>query len=412
MSGRRAFARCFSSLSVKIPERMSRLSNTRSICVNTSVPAPKSTLCLAPKVLEAAHRCSPRSSHRRGGFVSPHRQYHINGSPLGCKQLSPLVELAAAACSPRKLPTAFANSPRRNIHTRATPRKLMDSPTRSFAREFSMGRALGSGAFGTVYEAIKSSDGSKKAVKVVPTRLMQNNEINMVRKVHTEAQRENRDASNVMNVDAVYNGSEETKVVTDLLAGGELLDYVFDKKCKFEELEAAKISKQVLESIKTCHKAGVAHLDVKPENFVFKKPRANTPDGGNGLVLIDFGSATEAGCVHKQEETSLKSAAGTMAYAAPELLDKKASLASDLWSAGIVSYILLTGTMPFKADPCPEDLHDVRNGNFNKTDMAWTRLSPEAKRFVEKLVHPNPKKRMTVEEALKHDFIIKKAASC
>jgi len=271
-----------------------------------------------------------------------------------------------------------------------------------------MGRAIGSGAFGKVFEAIKSSDGSKKAVKIVPTMLMQKQEINMVRKVHTEAERVNRDASNVMNVEAVYNGSQETKVVTDLLTGGELLDYLFDKNCDLEEVEAAELSKQLLESINTCHKAGVAHLDVKPENFVFKTSPADTRNSPENLVLIDFGSATEAGCAHQQGETTLERSAGTAAYMAPELLDKKASLASDLWSVGCVSYIMLTGTMAFHDDSHPEDL---RSGNFNKTDAAYTKLSPEARSFVETLVHPDPKKRMTVDEALKHDFI-KKSANC
>jgi len=413
MAGRNAFATGLRSLRcafwgppaspvVSIP------SQTRSIAIEKSAPALNSSL-LKPIFSDAAHQSSSEESSQ-GGFVSSQGGFVSRSTSFPFAPSSTFMKPAAAVFAP------LPGSPKRKIYTQARRGPMKKSRSHSssisFARDFSVGQSIGSGAFGEVFEATRASDGSKKAVKIIPTKLMreQEHEIKMVNRVQIEAERGNRDASNVMNVEAVYTGSQETQVVTDLLAGGELLDYMFDKNCALEELEAAELSKQVLESIKTCHKAGVAHLDVKPENFVFKTPPspANKWNSRNGLVLIDFGSAAEAGCAHQQGETALERSAGTAAYMAPELLDQKASLASDLWSAGCVSYTMLTGSMAFRTDPHPEDL---RSGNFNRTDAAYKKLSPEARSFIETLVHPDPKKRMTVDEALKHDFI-KKTAHC
>lgn len=357
-----------------------------------------------PKTLAAAKFCSPRrfkssvACHAKRTSLSP-RQLFVGGSP----------RRRSFASSPKRTlgerGRLFLVSPNRATSPPSSPRRRGGSSNTLFAREYSIGRTLGSGAFGTVYEAKSTRDGAMKAVKVVPTKDMRMDEVKMATKVHTAAKEQGLAATNVMNIEAVFEDRAQTRVVSELLKGGELFDYVLDKG-NLAEKEAARLSQQVLESIQQCHRAGIAHLDVKPENFVFKKsldsgsPRARRRvRTDNELVLIDFGCSQEVAPMGGEKTIESKHA-GTVNYAAPEVLDNRASLASDLWSAGVCAYVMMTGRMPFKQD-CERQ---IRRGDFSRKGP-WQHLSPQAQSFVESLCVVDPTKRMTVDEALNHEFL-------
>lgn len=283
-----------------------------------------------------------------------------------------------------------------------------------FTRDFSVGRSIGEGSFGTVFEATSLRDGAVKAVKTVRSEELRRNEIVSVRKVHAEARRRgDAPLTNVMNLDTVYREGEQTHIVSDKYEGGDLLDFMLDMKGGLPEDHAARLSRQVLRSVAEVHRAGVAHLDVKPENLLFRhsRPAATASDPvamtrgieANELVLVDFGSSQSM--PDDEPQAGMPEGTGTEAYMAPELFEQRASKASDLWSAGVVSYVLLTGQMPFRKTKDPRSQRRlIREGEFLRS-ARYTQLSPGARSFVEKLLCTEASARMTMDEALSHEFV-------
>jgi calcium-dependent protein kinase len=186
----------------------------------------------------------------------------------------------------------------------------------------------------------------------------------------------------------------------ELCTGGELFDRIIDAG-HFTEVQAATVMQHMFRAVFYMHENHICHRDLKPENFLFttKDPIENTT-----LKVIDFGLA----CKFKEGET-LKTKAGTPYYVAPQVLQGKYDQSSDLWSLGVIMYVVLCGYPPFYGDTDADVLAKVRLGQFNFNQADWKNVSQDAKNLITMLLKMNQKDRYTAEQALNHAWVKLKA---
>jgi len=193
----------------------------------------------------------------------------------------------------------------------------------------------------------------------------------------------------------VYESKTDICLVMEYLEGGDLCRHVLAKKV-FTEQETAQAIWQMLLAIKYLHHEGVAHRDLKLENFVLERK------GSNFLKLIDFGCSKFV-----DESTTMGESCGTICYIAPEVLEKRYLGSScDMWSLGVIAFRLLTGYMPFGGRTDSEIIRAIRRGSFTMRS-AYSRapISEPARDFVQRLLEKNPRERMTAEQAMSHPWL-------
>jgi len=190
----------------------------------------------------------------------------------------------------------------------------------------------------------------------------------------------------------VYDSAEYLHLVMECMEGGELFDRVIELKT-FSERDAADAVWQMLLALNYIHSHGIVHRDLKLENFLYDKK------GSNHLKLIDFGFS-------KIWDPNMKMhmSCGTLSYVAPEVLQKSYTSQCDLWSLGIIAFILLVGYMPFSGSE-EKQTRDILAGKYNVKKDRWASVSPEATDFVTKLLQVNAEVRLTAQKALEHQWI-------
>merc|ERR1712222_298283 len=159
--------------------------------------------------------------------------------------------------------------------------------------------------------------------------------------------------------------------------------------------------KQIIQAIFYMHENHVCHRDLKPENFLFSN---KDPIDKSLLKIIDFGLS----CKYSDGQV-LTTKAGTPYYVAPQVLAGKYDQASDMWSCGVIMYVLLCGYPPFYGETDADVLAKVRLGNFSFTAADWKNVSEDAKNLIRMLLKMNPRDRYTAEQALNHEWIKNKA---
>ncbi|KAB2021592.1 hypothetical protein ES319_D07G150700v1 [Gossypium barbadense] len=164
---------------------------------------------------------------------------------------------------------------------------------------------------------------------------------------------------------------------------------------RYTEEDAKAILVQILSVVSFCHLQGVVHRDLKPENFLF------TSGGENAdMKLIDFGLSDFI-----RPDERLNDIVGSAYYVAPEVLHRSYSMEADIWSIGVITYILLCGSRPFWARTESGIFRSVLRSDPNFDDMPWPSVSPEAKDFVKRLLNKDYRKRMTSVQALAHPWL-------
>jgi calcium-dependent protein kinase len=187
-------------------------------------------------------------------------------------------------------------------------------------------------------------------------------------------------------------------LVTELVEGGELFDEIQRRK-NFNEETAAEIISQLLSAIIYCHERGIVHRDLKPENILM----GPTKEGRYRIKIIDFGTAQSF-----KKDTKLKSVLGTPYYIAPEVLLRNYDEKCDVWSCGVILYILLSGTVPFYGETDAEILAAVKRATFTFYSPTWNDISTEAKELVTKMLAFPPSRRISAHNAYMHKWITKR----
>jgi serine/threonine protein kinase len=261
---------------------------------------------------------------------------------------------------------------------------------------------LGSGHEGSVRECVNRATGCRFAVKsirksdpaVKPDCVSR--EVALLRNLSHQ--------SIIRLVDVVEDASH-VHLVTDLCQGRELFDRIVEKSSEnnvwpcFAEDAAARTMYQILSAVSHMHERGIVHRDLKPENILFE-----TTDEDSPVKIIDFGLSRRHNEVVDRPMSSL---VGSPYYVAPEVLRKRYDRSCDLWSVGVISYILLSGYPPFNGATNRETHESVLRGRYEFHTGDWKDISPEAMDFVRRLLQMDPRRRMTAHQALSHPWIVK-----
>ncbi|CAK0907927.1 unnamed protein product [Prorocentrum cordatum] len=190
----------------------------------------------------------------------------------------------------------------------------------------------------------------------------------------------------------VYEEPEMLYLIMECMEGGELFDRIVKLKT-FREQDAAETVNQMLLAVNYLHSHGMVHRDLKLENFLYDKK------GSNHIKLIDFGFS-------KVWDPSAKmhASCGTLSYVAPEVLQCSYTNKCDLWSLGVITFILLAGYMPFAGSDA-QQRQNIKAGNYKMKPERWVKVSAEGKDFTFGLLQREPARRLSAEQALAHKWL-------
>ncbi|XP_045815165.1 CDPK-related kinase 5-like isoform X2 [Trifolium pratense] len=270
--------------------------------------------------------------------------------------------------------------------------------SKHFGSKYDVGDEVGRGHFGyTCAARLKKGDlkGQQVAVKVIPKAKMTTaiaiedvrREVKILRALNGH--------KNLVRFYEAYEDNANVYIVMELCEGGELLDRILSRGGKYTEEDAKAILRQILNAAAFCHLQGVVHRDLKPENFLFA-----SMDENSELKAIDFGLSDFV----KLDER-LNDIVGSAYYVAPEVLHRAYSTEADVWSIGVIAYILLCGSRPFWARTESGIFRTVLKADPSFDEPPWPSLSDEARDFVKRLLNKDPRKRMSAAQALRHPWI-------
>ncbi|XP_023543084.1 CDPK-related kinase 1-like [Cucurbita pepo subsp. pepo] len=270
--------------------------------------------------------------------------------------------------------------------------------SKQFVAHYEIGEEVGRGHFGFTCRA-KAKKGSLKgrhvAVKIIPKSKMTTaiavddvkREVKILQALNGH--------KNIVQFHGAFEDDDNVYILMELCEGGELLDRMLSRGGIYAEEDAKDVIVQILSAVAFCHLQGVVHRDLKPENFLFTTKEEDSP-----LKVIDFGLSD---FVNPDEK--LNDIVGSAYYVAPEVLHRSYGTEADMWSIGVIAYILLCGSRPFWARTESGIFRTVLKEDPSFDDDPWPSLSSDAKDFVQGLLHKNQHKRLTAAQALCHPWL-------
>ncbi|KAK1429295.1 hypothetical protein QVD17_11501 [Tagetes erecta] len=271
---------------------------------------------------------------------------------------------------------------------------VLKTKTGHLKEYYNLGPKLGHGQFGTTFICIERTTGKEFACKSIAKRkLLTEEDVEDVRR-EIEIMHHLSGHPNVVSIKGAYEDSVAVHLVMELCAGGELFDRI-TKRGHYSERKAADLVRTILGVIETCHSLGVMHRDLKPENFLFVDEDEDSP-----LKTIDFGLS-----VFFKPGEIFTDVVGSPYYVAPEVLLKSYGPEADIWSAGVILYILLCGVPPFWGESENEIFEEVLRGKLDFSSDPWPSISESAKDLVTKMLIRNPRKRISAHEVLCHPWV-------
>eukprot|EP01121_Diplochlamys_sp_Union-15-3_P018022 TRINITY_DN6472_c0_g1_i4.p1 TRINITY_DN6472_c0_g1~~TRINITY_DN6472_c0_g1_i4.p1 ORF type:complete len:429 (-),score=74.81 TRINITY_DN6472_c0_g1_i4:74-1360(-) len=259
---------------------------------------------------------------------------------------------------------------------------------------YTFGKVLGQGGFSVVKLGTLKSTGEEFAIKIVDkASLAKKNDLHLLQR-EIEIMKK-LDHKNIIKLQEVFDEDNYLYLVMEIVVGGELFDEIV-KRGAYSEKDAAALIKQILEGVAYMHKVGIAHRDLKPENLLLQ---------GNTIKISDFGLSK---CF--DGDGILVTCCGTPDYAAPEvLLARPYDHAVDVWSIGVITYILLCGFPPFYGDSDQEIFKKILAGKYEFPSPDWDDISEEAKEFIRKTLTQDPNHRPSAVDCLNHPWVKGKA---
>ncbi|PON32481.1 Serine/threonine protein kinase [Parasponia andersonii] len=295
---------------------------------------------------------------------------------------------------------------------------LKDPTGREIELRYELGRELGRGEFGITYLCTDKATGETFACKSISKKKLRTPiDTEDVRR-EVEIMKHMPKHPNIVSLKDTYEDDNAVHLVMELCEGGELFDRIVARG-HYTERAAAAVTKTIVEVVQVCHKHGVMHRDLKPENFLFGNKKETAP-----LKAIDFGLS-----VFFKPGERFTEIVGSPYYMAPEVLKRNYGPEVDVWSAGVILYILLCGVPPFWAElsnmewkgtvyellilnllSCRAETEQgvaqaiIRSVLDFKRDP-WPKVSDNAKDLVKKMLDPDPRRRLTAQEVLDHPWL-------
>ncbi|KAJ8513881.1 hypothetical protein OPV22_004315 [Ensete ventricosum] len=271
---------------------------------------------------------------------------------------------------------------------------ILKHKTDSLKDVYSLGRKLGQGQFGTTYLCVEKATGKENACKsILKRKLVTEEDVQDVRR-EIQIMHHLSGHPSVISIKGAYEDAVAVHVVMELCAGGELFDRIIQKG-HFTERKAAELARVIVGVVEACHSMGVMHRDLKPENFLFVNQMEDSP-----LKTIDFGLS-----IFFRPGEIFTDVVGSPYYVAPEVLKKRYGREADVWSAGVIIYILLSGVPPFWAETEQGIFEEVLHGKLDFQSEPWPSISNSAKELVRKMLVRDPRRRLTAHEVLCHPWV-------
>ncbi|CAH9127642.1 unnamed protein product [Cuscuta epithymum] len=259
---------------------------------------------------------------------------------------------------------------------------------------YKLGHELGRGEFGVTYLCTNKSTGEHLACKSISKKKLRTQvDIDDVKR-EVQIMKLLPRHPNIVSLKDTYEDDHAVHLVMELCEGGELFDRIVARG-HYTERAAAVVTRTIVEVIQMCHKNGVMHRDLKPENFLFANKKETA-----ALKAIDFGLSV----TFKPGET-FKEIVGSPYYMAPEVLKRNYGPEVDVWSAGVILYILLCGVPPFWAETEKGVAQAIIRSVVDLKKDPWPKVSDNAKDLVKKMLNPDPTKRLTALEVLDHPWL-------
>ncbi|WRX18147.1 Protein kinase domain - like 10 [Theobroma cacao] len=272
---------------------------------------------------------------------------------------------------------------------------IMDTTQISNLRDqYVLGGQLGWGQFGVIRACSDKLTGEVLACKsIAKDRLVTPDDFCSI-KLEIEIMTRLSGHPNVVDLKAVYEDEDFVHLVMELCAGGELF-HRLEKYGSFSEFEARVLFKHLMEVVKYCHDNGIVHRDLKPENILLATKSSSSP-----IKLADFGLAT-----YIKQGQSLHGTVGSPFYIAPEVLAGGYNQAADVWSAGVILYILLSGMPPFGGKTKSKIFDAVRAAELRFPTDPWDHISVSARDLITRMLCVDPSKRLTAAKVLAHPWV-------
>ena len=274
-------------------------------------------------------------------------------------------------------------------------RKAID--TTPLTESYEVRETLGKGKFGLVKLGIHKETKRKVAIKIINKQNMGNQDLELV-KTEIDILKISQHP-NIIKLYDIFENQDTIFIIMEHCAGGDLFSYIEQRNYRLPEHKAAEIIHKLSAAIYFIHSFGIVHRDLKPENILMTDNSEKAD-----IRLLDFGLSKIIGPGEKCTEPY-----GTLSYVAPEvLIEKPYDQRVDLWSIGIITYLLLCGCLPFDDEHSEREIaRQTIHDQVPYHPSLWKNLSKESKDFVNKLLQKNPDNRMTIKQILEHEWIKK-----
>ena len=254
-------------------------------------------------------------------------------------------------------------------------------------------KKLGDGTYGCVYLATHKTTHAKRAIKQLPRNKIKNPErLETEIKILSEA-----DHPNIIKLYEEYEDPRNVYLVMETCTGGELFDTIVNRGCLTEKI-GAEVFTQMASAIRYLHAQGIVHRDLKPENLLL-----SAPDDLTSIKLIDFGLSK----VCQDPASKMHTRAGTPYYIAPEVLAGTYGMECDIWSLGVILYILVAGYPPFYGNTDTEILRKVRNNDYDFSGSEWSQVSEDCKDLIRHMLVTDVNDRYTITQVFEHGWMTK-----
>ncbi|TYH02585.1 hypothetical protein ES288_A09G152600v1 [Gossypium darwinii] len=272
---------------------------------------------------------------------------------------------------------------------------VLEEPTgREIEQRYELGRELGRGEFGITYLCTDKDTGENFACKSISKKKLRTAvDIEDVRR-EIKIMKHLPEHPNIVTLKDTFEDDNAVHLVMELCEGGELFDRIVARG-HYTERAAAAVAKTIVEVVQMCHRHGVMHRDLKPENFLFENKKETA-----ALKAIDFGLS-----VFFKPGERFTEIVGSPYYMAPEVLKRNYGPEVDVWSAGVILYILLCGVPPFWAETEQGVAQAILRSVVEFKRDPWPKVSASAKDLVKKMLNPDPKRQLTAQEVLAHPWL-------
>jgi len=267
-------------------------------------------------------------------------------------------------------------------------------------KKYQLFEVMGVGSTSVCHRCIERSTAKSYACKIIDKRQVAQQFDGMIEQFQSEIQAlQSLNHPNIISLYDVYTTTEKIYIVMELMAGGELFDYVVQKGT-LTEAEASTIVRMVTSALVYMHGENIIHRDLKPENLMLtNRPNAAVPIE---VKIIDFGLSKF------MHEPMARSFLGTRGYLAPEMLQRRQySRAVDTWALGVIVFVLVCGCLPFDDDASTVIPDSIIQSKFRLRFPRWSRdLSPSAKDLLSHLLNVSPQARYTADQAMRHPWVV------